>query len=197
MLTAPRTGAHRRGSATPVRPQPRSTSAQPWRPPSLREKVMDWHQDARRNAGSGRKFGIKSEATRRTDGLVWQGSGADNPLTCGPEGLPMRIFHPKAVRQLWARPRQAVVPMGMRGGTRPTATALGGPMVVQTAKHTRYVYPARGAICLKRWRRHPSPWLSSHKLGRPFGLANPFGFEAISARTPWPAAERTAAMRRP
>ena len=144
MLTAPRTGAHRRGSATPVRPQPRSTSAQPWRPPSLREKVMDWHQDARRNAGSGRKFGIKSEATRRTDGLVWQGSGADNPLTCGPEGLPMRIFHPKAVRQLWARPRQAVVPMGMRGGTRPTATALGGPMVVQTAKHTRYVYPARG-----------------------------------------------------
>src|SRR3546814_8894084 len=29
---------------------------------------------------------------------------------------------------------------------------------------------------------HPRPWLSSHKLGRPVGLANPEGFERSSLR---------------
>ena len=28
-------------------------------------------------------------------------------------------------------------------------------------------------------RSHPRPWLSSHKLGRPVGLANPFGFGGL------------------
>jgi len=28
---------------------------------------------------------------------------------------------------------------------------------------------------LKRRRMHPHPWLSSHKLGRPVGLAKPCG----------------------
>jgi len=32
---------------------------------------------------------------------------------------------------------------------------------------------------LRRRRRHPSARLSSHKLGRPFGLANPGGFEVV------------------
>jgi hypothetical protein len=37
-------------------------------------------------------------------------------------------------------------------------------------------------FCLKRRRQHVLPWLSSHKLGRPFGLAGaalPFGISDV------------------
>lgn len=43
--------------------------------------------------------------------------------------------------------------------------------------------PSRGNLfCLKRRRQHVLPWLSSHKLGRPFGLARaalPFGISDV------------------
>src|SRR4051812_3235790 len=35
--------------------------------------------------------------------------------------------------------------------------------------------PRDAKFCLKRRRGHPPTWLSSHKLGRPFGLAEPAG----------------------
>jgi peptidyl-prolyl cis-trans isomerase C len=37
-------------------------------------------------------------------------------------------------------------------------------------------------VSLKRRRSHPRPWLSSHKLGRPVGLANPIGFGGVCVR---------------